>query len=52
MSCSQTEIQRTIWHSERGSHARGVYPTEDTSRMVTARVKQKEEADTREIARE
>ena len=33
---------------ERGSHARGVYPTQDTSRMGTARVKQEEEeADTR-----
>ena len=30
---------------ERGSHARGVYPTQDTSRMGTARVKQEEEAD-------
>ena len=26
---------------------RGVYPTQDTSRMVAARVKQEEEADTR-----
>ena len=26
---------------ERGSHARGVYPTQDTSRMRIARVKQK-----------
>ena len=32
---------------ERGSRARGVYPTQDTSRMATARVKQEEEADTR-----
>ena len=31
---------------EQGSHARGVYPTQDTSRMGTARVKQEEEADT------
>ena len=33
---------------ERGSHARGVYPTRDTLRMGTARVKQEEE-DTRII---
>ena len=32
---------------ERGSHARGVYPTQDTLRMGTARVKQEEEAGTR-----
>ena len=37
---------------ERGSHARGVYPTQDTSRMDTARVAQEEEADTRIIVRE
>ena len=30
---------------ERGSHARGVLPTQDTSRMETARVKQEEETD-------
>ena len=30
---------------ERGSHARGVYPTQDTSRMRTVRVKQEEEID-------
>ena len=35
---------------ERGSHARAVYPTQDTSRMGTAGVKQEEEADTRIIA--
>ena len=29
------------------SHARGVYYTQDTSRMGTARVKQEEETDTR-----
>ena len=34
---------------ERGSHARGVYSTQDTSRMGTARVKQVEEANTRII---
>ena len=32
---------------ERGSHARGVYPTQDISRMGTAREKQEEEAGTR-----
>ena len=35
---------------ERGFHARGVYPTQDTSRMRTARAKQEEEVDTRIIA--
>ena len=35
---------------ERGSRARGgVYSTQDTSRMGTARVKQEEEADNRII---
>ena len=34
-------------YRERGFHARGVYPTQYTSRMGTARVKQEEEADTR-----
>ena len=37
---------------ERGYHARGVYPTQDTSRMGTVRVKKKEEAEIRIIARE
>ena len=37
---------------ERGSHVGGVYPTQDTSRMVTARMKQEKEADTRTMARE
>ena len=32
---------------ERGSHARGVYPTQDSQRIETARVKEEEEADTR-----
>ena len=32
---------------ERGSHARGVYPTQYTSGMGTAPVKQEVEADTR-----
>ena len=33
-------------YKKRGSHARGVYPTQYTSHMGTARVKQEEEADT------
>ena len=37
---------------EKGSHAQGVYPTQDTSRMGTVEVKREEEADTRVIARE
>ena len=36
---------------QRGSHGQSVYPTQDTSHMGTARVKQEEEADTRIIAR-
>ena len=37
-------------HTARGareSHARGVYPTQDTSRIETVRVKQEEETETR-----
>ena len=34
-------------YSERRSNARGLYPTQDTSHMRTARVKQEEEADIR-----
>ena len=34
---------------ERGSHALSVYPTQCTSRMGTARVKEEKEADTRII---
>ena len=37
-------------YRERGSmHARGVYPTQYTSRMRTEKVKQEEEVDTRII---
>ena len=36
---------------ERGSHAQGVYITQDTSSMGTVRVKQQEEEDTKIIAR-
>ena len=32
---------------ERGSHVRSVYPTQYSSRMGTAKVKQEEEPDTR-----
>ena len=32
-------------HKDRRSHARGVFPTQYTSRMGTARVKEEEEAD-------
>ena len=34
-------------YRERGSHARGVYPTQYTSTMGTARVKEEEGANTR-----
>ena len=37
---------------ERGSHARDMYPTQDTSRMGTARVKEEEEEDTRVVVKE
>ena len=36
-----------MYYRGRGSHVRGVYPTQETSRMGTARVKQEEETDTR-----
>ena len=39
-------------HRERGSHARGMYPRQDTSHMGTSSVKQEEEADTRIIVEE
>ena len=35
----------SIDNREQGSHARGVYPTQDSSRMGTASVKQEEETD-------
>ena len=43
--------QFSMDYSDRGSHALGVYSTQYNSRMGTARVKQKEETDTRVIAR-
>ena len=39
-------------YRERGSHAQGVYPTQDTSHMGTAKVTQEEEADTRITVKE
>ena len=39
-------------YRERGSHARGVHPTQDTSRMGTPTVKQEEETDTGIIVQE
>ena len=39
-------------YRKRGSHARGVYLTQDTSRMGTARVNQEVGADTRMIVKE
>ena len=36
-------------YRDRGSHAQGVYPTQYSSRMETARVKQEEETDRRII---
>ena len=37
---------------ERGFHAQGLYPTQDTSRMGTVRVKEEEGADTGIIVKE
>ena len=39
-------------YRERGTHARGVYLTQDTSRMGTVIVKEEEKTDTRIIAKE
>ena len=39
-------------YRERGSHARGVYHTQYTSRMGRERMKKEEEADTRIIVKE
>ena len=39
-------------YTERGSHARGVYPANDTSRMKTASVKQDKRDDLRMITKE
>ena len=40
------------WTAGNGSHEQGVYPTQSTFRMGTARVKQEEEINTRIIAEE
>ena len=39
-------------YKEWGSHAQGVYVTQDTSQMRTTRVKQEKKADTRIIVNE
>ena len=39
-------------YRERESHARGVYPTQDTSRIETAMVKQEEKVGTKKIVKE
>ena len=36
-------------YRDRGFHARGVYPTQDSSRIGTATMEQEEEADTRTV---
>ena len=41
--------QFSMDHRKRGFHARGVYPTQDISRMKTVKVKQEEETDTKVI---
>ena len=38
-------------YRERESHARGLYPTQYTTRMGTVRMKQEEEADTRIVVK-
>ena len=49
-----TEMQQIINmdHRERESHVRGLFPTQYTSDMGTARVKNEDEFDTRIIAKE
>ena len=42
---TSVKVTRSIDYRERQSHARGVYPTHDTSHMRAARVKQEEETD-------
>ena len=41
----------SIAYRERRSHARGVYSTQETCGMGTARVKQEKEADARKIVK-
>ena len=38
-------------YRERESHARGLFPTQYTTRMGTVRMKQEEEADTRIVVK-
>ena len=49
----QNTRDRLAWTIGNGDsmHDRGVYPTEDTSRMETAKVNQEEEVDTRTIVK-
>ena len=46
---SKYKGQFSIDYRERRSHARDMHPTQNTSRMGTAREKQEEEADTKII---
>ena len=46
------EAKKTGNKKTKGSYARSVYPTQDTSRMGTTRVKEEEEADTKIIVKE
>ena len=50
----KTEILCTfsMGYRERGYHARGVYPTQDTSHTGTARMKLEKEADIRIIVKD
>ena len=47
----KTKGPSTMYCKERGFHERGVYPTQDTSRLGT-RVKHKEEEDSKIISKE
>ena len=51
-SCEDIAKERNMDCRERGSHARGVYPTQYTSRMETARVKEEVGVVTRIIVKE
>ena len=43
MVVSSIVLGLSVGAPEQGSHAQGVYPIQDTSRIETARVKQEEE---------
>ena len=45
MFASKCKGSSSVYPWEQGSHARGVYLSQDTSRMGTARLKREEEAD-------